>query len=515
MMLGEIRQSILQRDSSKSPLIGLLLIAICVLLGAVLAALPLMWSGIFLVCGLLVIGTLVHPMVGLGAALVLGPTKPLTDFFVPALPLDLGQIALIVTLGSWGIRLLASKRLVLPRSPLNVPFFVLIGAMLLSLTNALSIGYAVSELTKWLQVLIIVWLVTLSFEERHIPLLLSMVLLAAGVQAAVGVWQFGLRGIGPEHFQILGGRFYRAYGSFEQPNPYAGFLGLTLPVAIGITLGALGVWWQRLQPAFKMRRVASIGARLVNVELLRLVSFAALATLLLAGLLMSWSRGAWIGFGVAAAAIIFAWPRLWWNGVLLLTTGGIAGIIAIRFNLLPAAIMSRLTGFTSFVQTFDVRGVAINDANYSVLERLAHWQAAEEMARYFPWFGVGIGNYEPVYSAFALINWPQPLGHAHNIYLNFLAETGVVGLVAYIGFWASVVILTWRLTREQDVWRRSIAIGLLGTWAHLSAHQLLDKLYVANLHLHIAVLLGVLSVMTLSVQRDTNMMESISDEPAI
>ena len=30
----------------------------------------------------------------------------------------------------------------------------------------------------------------------------------------------------------------------------------------------------------------------------------------------------------------------------------------------------------------DVRGVGINDANYAVLERLAHWQAALEMWRY-------------------------------------------------------------------------------------------------------------------------------------
>ena len=38
------------------------------------------------------------------------------------------------------------------------------------------------------------------------------------VQAFIGIWQFGLRDTGPEHFMILG-RFYRAYGTFEQPNP--------------------------------------------------------------------------------------------------------------------------------------------------------------------------------------------------------------------------------------------------------------------------------------------------------
>ena len=42
---------------------------------------------------------------------------------------------------------------------------------------------------------------------------------------------------------------------------------------------------------------------------------------------------------------------------------------------------------------------------------------------------------------------------------------------------------------------RAVALGLIGTWVHLSIHHLVDKLYVANLHLHIGALLGVLSVL--------------------
>ena len=53
------------------------------------------------------------------------------------------------------------------------------------------------------------------------------------------------------------------------------------------------------------------------------------------------------------------------------------------------------------------------------------------------------------------------------------------------------------VTRQVDVWRRSVAVGLLGTWAHLSVHQLVDNLYVANIHLHLGALLGVLSILIL------------------
>ncbi|MCZ7665773.1 MAG: hypothetical protein M5U34_00335 [Chloroflexi bacterium] len=68
----------------------------------------------------------------------------------------------------------------------------------------------------------------------------GILLLAGSVQAAWGVWQFGLRQDGPEHFLVLG-RFYRAYGSFEQPNPFGGFMYLSAMLALGIMLGLLTV----------------------------------------------------------------------------------------------------------------------------------------------------------------------------------------------------------------------------------------------------------------------------------
>ena len=49
-----------------------------------------------------------------------------------------------------------------------------------------------------------------------------------------------------------------------------------------------------------------------------------------------------------------------------------------------------------------------------------------------PWLGVGFGNYGAAYEEYALINWPDPLGHAHNYYLNLVAEIGFIGLGAYL-----------------------------------------------------------------------------------
>jgi O-antigen ligase len=224
------------------------------------------------------------------------------------------------------------------------------------------------------------------------------------------------------------------------------------------------------------------------------------------GLVASWSRGAWLGIAAAALAVLVALPRRTWLGVGLvaLILVGMLGLNTV--GLLPASVSARLTDFAQYTRFEDVRGVGINDANYAVLERLAHWQAALEMWRANFWSGVGFGDYEPAYPAYRLLNWPIALGHAHNYYLNVAAETGLIGLLAYLLLWGAVFWQTWRVIRRAPVsaWQRGLAIGLLGAWTHLSVHHLFDNLYVNNAHLHVGVLLGLVALLARVQRRMTN-----------
>jgi O-antigen ligase len=181
-------------------------------------------------------------------------------------------------------------------------------------------------------------------------------------------------------------------------------------------------------------------------------------------------RRAWLGLGVVAAAGGLVW-----------------GLV--RFNLLPGSIAARLGDVTEIVEVTDARGATITTANFAVLERVAHWQAAEAMARDHPWLGVGLGNYAAAYPQYRLLNWPNALGHAHMIYLNVLAETGVPGLAAYGVLWLSIIALTLRALQQPHGPARGLAVGLLGSWAALSVHQLVDNLYVNNIHFTLAALL--------------------------
>ena len=470
-----------------------------------------------------VVGTLIEPFLGLGAALLIGPLKSYLSAEVPQIPAQIGHVFVVLTLASWLMRRLSERRLEIHDvgSPVFLSFIGFVGAVLLSLWDAIGLAdYGLPELIKWLEILLLFIFVKEHLAANDAPLAahvspsartpatarrvrwLMIALLCAGVfQALIGIWQFGLRGEGPEHFRIPGSDFYRAYGTFEQPNPYAGYLGLTAALTAGMVAGAA---WDRLagrgfgsasRPTERQRsdRAARQRSRrqalpAVGPAFYLLGAGATLA--MLVALVASWSRGAWMGFGAAALAMAAALPRRTVGSALLVSAlvGGGVGLYV--SGQLPASFTSRLTSFVQDIRLHDVRGVPINDANYAVVERLAHWQAALSMLRHNLWTGVGFGCYEAAYPAFALINWPIALGHAHNIYLNLAAETGLVGLVAYLILWAVILWQTWRATRRAKGLVRGLAVGLLGAWTHLAVHHFLDSLYVNNVHLHIAALMG-------------------------
>jgi len=196
-----------------------------------------------------------------------------------------------------------------------------------------------------------------------------------------------------------------------------------------------------------------------------------------------------MGFGSAMLAMAALYPRRGIWGVIGVVTFLAVGWMAYRTGWLPSSVSERMTGFLAYTQFSDVRGVAVTDASYAVLERMAHWQAALGMWRDHFWLGVGLGCYEPAYPAYRLVNWSLALGHAHNAYLNLLAETGLLGLSAYflwLGIWG------WRLvamSRRHTGWRRGLALGLIGAWCQFATHSLVDNLLVNDVHLHIGLML--------------------------
>ncbi len=450
--------------------------------GVFIATQPLPILIIALVGVVFVLVSLVTPLASIVILLILAPLRTLiaTEAQIN-LPLDIGQLALIATLGTWVLHSLVFRRK-LPRlhwSPVCIPILLFIILIALTAFNAAFLGSWLNEWLKWIQVLLLVLLVLdLARQERWQWLLFGLTL-AGLANAIIGIYEF-FGGSGADHL-LIGGRFFRAFGTFGQPNPFAGFMGLIAPLALMAAVGYGLRFWRNHAD---------------RLSLLLLMFYLPAAGVMVSGLFASWSRGAWLGFAAAFAAMAFALPRKIHTGlafvvVLIVFTG-----LLWFTGLLPRSIVARISSSTEEFFAFeDVRGVDITSENYAVVERLSHWQAALNMARDYPWLGVGMGNYELLYYRYRLINWDEPLGHAHNYYLNMLAEGGIIGLLVYGKVWLAIIYLTWQARKHPDSLSRMVTIGLLGTWTYLSIHSIFDNLYVNNIFLHIGLMLGILGIL--------------------
>ncbi len=167
----------------------------------------------------------------------------------------------------------------------------------------------------------------------------------------------------------------------------------------------------------------------------------------LAGLGVTYVRGAWLGFLAGL-------------GVLLLTLrrGRIFMIIGIALMLTIALLgPERLSS--------RVRSV-VDPNDVTVRERLYMWKSGLAMWREHPWLGVGPGGVGRSYRNYAL---PEAVkkstGHVHSSPLQILVERGVVGLTAWLSIWVTFFVSASRLLRRLDgpahARERTIVVGSL------------------------------------------------------
>ncbi len=274
---------------------------------------------------------MITPISILGILLILSPMKTLIATEASLhLPIDVGQIGFMAFVGFWSVnRIAIQKRLFNSQlfTSVHIPLLIYVIVLALSGFTAISIMDWVTEWFKWIIVLAIVVLI---YHMRSNWEWIVFVLIAAGTGAAIiGIYTF-LGGSGADHLSI-NGRFFRAFGTFGQPNPFGGFMGLLAPIAIMMTLGY--GWLLVTNHRF---------------DYLFLIVFYAISSLVITtALFMSWSRGAWLGFGISLLVVVFSFPRrLWLSFFLVIVFFSLVGI-AWFSGKLPTSITERISSATT------------------------------------------------------------------------------------------------------------------------------------------------------------------------
>lgn len=458
-----------------SRLAAVLLVAV-----AVAALPPLYAAGAIAACAVVVL-TLVRPDYGLMLLALAVPFGSLVEDRLGSLPAGPTELLAGLVAAGWLARVFSRPTERVWLGPLFWPIFLFLGVAVFATSFARQATASVHELLRWLELLLAYLAATNALrDEPSRRRVAAAVLVAASLEALLGFVQFFTQ-IGPPSYQV--GRFLRAYGTFGQPNPYGGYLAMVLPLALALTVcwGSKRrdwLWWLSLS-----------------------------TTVLTAiAVVMSLSRGAWLGLVLACALVAYFASR---RAALYISVAAVVTLLVLilgSINLLPSFLTDRLFQALDYFRIFDARGVYPSPDIWAIVERMAHWQAGWEMFLDYPFTGVGPGNYPVVYPDYAILPyWSDPLGHAHNIYINIAAETGLFGLLAYLGMLGSWVIVGLRAGRRlaptegasaergsTPALTRAIAVGVVACVAAAGIHNLFDNLYVHGMNVHIGLLLGLM-----------------------
>src|SRR6266566_3212657 len=286
---------------------------------------------------------------------------------------------------------------------LVIAMLTLVGTMVLSTTVALNISSSLKEISKWLEFVILILLGSQYLRTRRQVWTIVALICLAGISQAFYSYIQAFFNLGPQSF--IRDASLRVYGTFGQPNPYAGYINIPLSIALALTL--LGRNWVT-------RLLAGLTAIILG-----------------AAEYLSQSRGGEIAFVAALIFIVLAGMphiRVLMRVLIVLLLGILEALLA---GWIPQSIFTPVMRFLGLIQISFVSPTA---QDYSTAERLAHWIAGLHMFIDHPVLGVGIGNYADAYPRYFITIFTDPLGHAHNYYINIAAETGSIGLIAFALF---------------------------------------------------------------------------------
>lgn len=397
------------------------------------------------------------------------------------------RLALVAALAGFAASLLVDRR-PLGGTRFVIPFTALLAWMVLTLVVARDQVAGMAEIFRWTTAFLAFVLAVhfLSGAPRSRVVAFVAVIAVAGALEALAGTVLGLIGFGPESFAVAGS-VTRAYGSFGRPNSFAGYLEMSLFPALWLSVYVMHQAWSRLRDYRLARFRGFVESTVERRALLRSLAVLTIlggsAGLMLLGVLLSFSRGAWLGVtaGLAVSGVLALRSRI--VVALAVAPSAILLVALALVTIAPSTLTGRLTSIADEARPFDAASIPITPENYAVVERMAHWQAGWHMFEDHVLAGVGTGNYNERYADYFLrFEFRVSQGHAHNFYIHILAETGIVGLILYLTLAMSFLALAAAVAlRSTDLMARFVALGAAGTMTAVYTHNLFENLHVLNL----------------------------------
>ena len=273
---------------------------------------------------------------------------------------------------------------------------------------------------------------------------------------------YGLRQAALQQYEIWGWVnklvFHRVTGTFVNPNHYAHYIAIVLPMAL--FLGAT-LWHKAATPEHPVAaRLAAVIERHAF-----LAGFALLAVLAsLSALLLAQSRGALISLAAGGIGVAALLPGRRVARVAFASAAGLLLVAALALFLGPERTVARFAPGEVGEQAGGRRD--------TIATAFRLWER-------FSLFGSGHGTFETVVSMEQNEDLERIYNHAHNDYIEIAATAGTVGFtiaaVALIGGYVALVRMTFGAAARELTWaRRAFQAAALASIAIAAVHALFD-----------------------------------------
>lgn len=312
-------------------------------------------------------------------------------FFVALVPAA-AMVALLVGVALWLVRWLIDRDFVWQHLPCERPLLAFCAIAALSVLVSPDPAFSFYNYTHLVGVYLLTYLLASQVvtTETRLRLLVRVLAYSCALVVAYGFWQF-FAAVNVTGMKWTDGDIYpqlrtRVFSTWQNPNILAGYLD----EAICLAFAYLATF----------KRAAT--------RLLLVLALLALT----ACLAMTYARGAILAIvGVFALYGLVKDKR-----VLFVLAAACAAVL-----LLNQPLAERLLTLFSHLDT-------------SAEMRLALWESSLAMVLDHPLLGIGWGAYFMVYPAydFYIHDAKVLIFHAHNLYLNYAAETGVFGAAAFL-----------------------------------------------------------------------------------
>lgn len=271
--------------------------------------------------------------------------------------------------------------------------------------------------------------------EKQVKILLSAAALSWLIVVVYGFLQaFAGIGLGDEAMPwtdeaIFPGLKTRVFSTWQNPNLLGGYLDFVMGLAAGVFF------------ALKSRRLRILLALLWCVSAFCLT--------------LTYARGACLSIGIVIAVYGAIYNRRVLAGLAVL-----AAVLLIA----DSTLLERLTSVFTKLDT-------------SSEMRLAFWESTAAMILDHPVLGIGWGAYfmvYPNYDYYMQGNFIK-IVHAHNMYLNFLAEVGLIGFISFMAYFFGSMIRAFKAqAREGSAWLKGMMLGTALGMAALAVNGLTD-----------------------------------------